>query len=159
MNPNDVEETLLMHEQVGFEYDSSLTHDRYLGWRRGLSTPFFPFHQAERRELRTLQLPVAWMDAQVFVHATPPGEERRALLNDLVDRAAKDQGTFIINIHDYVFDDALFPRWARALRELLDHIHERGDFWHATPAELARHWTSRYHQLVASSQGLQHGTA
>jgi hypothetical protein len=155
MNPSDVEETLLMHEQVGFEYDSSLTHDRYLGWRRGLSTPFYPFHQKERRELRTLQLPVAWMDAQVFVHTSPSDDERRALLNTLIDRAAEDGGTFVINIHDYVFDDALFPGWSRALREALDHIRERGDFWHATPVELARHWSARYQAIRAHSQGLQ----
>lgn len=157
MNPKDVEETLLMHEQVGFEYDSSLTHDRYLGWRRGLSTPFSPFHQRERRQLRTLQLPVAWMDAQVFAHAALEEADRRALLNGLITRAAADGGTFIINIHDYVYDDALFPGWSRALRESLDRVNECGLFWLATPVELARHWESRYRAILVRSQGLSLG--
>ena len=50
MNPTHPEETMLIHETLGFEYDSSMIHDHFLGWRRGLSHPFFPFHPELRRE-------------------------------------------------------------------------------------------------------------
>jgi hypothetical protein len=154
MNPADVEETLLMHEQVGFKYDSSLAHNRHIGWRRGLSTPFFPFHHGLGRELDTLQLPVAWMDAQLFGHPVLSPEARHALLAGMIDRTAEHGGMFMINIHDYVFDERLFPGWVRALRGALDHIRARGDFWLATPAEIAGHWRERYGRLLAGSHGL-----
>jgi hypothetical protein len=159
LNPDDLEQTLLIHEQVGLEYDSSLVHDRYLGWRRGLSWPFFPFHQGERREVRTLQIPTAWMDDQLFgqqVHNPGvPWENLRAL----ADRAAEQGGSLHIDIHDYVFDDALFPGWAATYRRLWEHLLDRGDFWFATSAQIAKHWIARYTALVQASRGLKEGLA
>lgn len=157
LNPNDVEETLLIHEQVGLKYDTSLIHDHYLGWRRGLSHPFFPFHQRERRELKTLQIPTAWMDDQLFrLRRYNPGD-RLELLRDLADRTAEQGGCLLIDIHEYVFDDALFPGWAATYRSLWEYLLSRGDFWFATPAQIAEHWAERYAALVRASYGLNRG--
>jgi hypothetical protein len=159
LNPDDVEETLLFHEQAGLEYDCSLVHDRYMGWRRGLSWPFFPFHQGERREIRTLQIPTAWMDDQLFgqrVHNSgDPWENLRAL----ADCAAEQGGCLHVDIHDYVFDDVLFPGWAATFQHLWEYLLDRKDFWFATSAEIARHWTARYASLLQASRGLREGLA
>jgi hypothetical protein len=157
LNPNDVEDTLLIHEQVGLEYDSSLVHDRYLGWRRGLSQPFFPFHQAERRELRTLQIPIAWMDDQLFGQRTHNPGDRWELLRTLADRAAEQGGCLLVDVHNYVFDDTLFPGWAQTYGRLWEYLLDRGDFWFGTPTEIAEHWTARYTALVQASRGLREG--
>ncbi len=66
LDPRHPEATLRAHEAAGLGYDTSLTHDHYVGWRRGLAWPFFPFHSGERRGLRTLQIGTAWMDDQLF---------------------------------------------------------------------------------------------
>jgi len=159
LNPDDVEETLLIHEQIGLKYDASLIHDRYLGWRRGLSCPFFPFHQAERRELKTLQIPTAWMDDQLFrLRRYNPGD-RLELLRHLADRTAEQGGCLLIDIHEYVFDEALFPGWAATYRSLWEYLLSRGDFWFATPAQVAEHWAGRYTALVRASDGLNQGRA
>lgn len=159
LNPNDAEDTLLIHEQVGLKYDSSLIHDRYVGWRRGLSQPFFPFHQAERRELKTLQIPIAWMDDQLFgLRAHNPGD-RWELLRTLADCAAGQGGCLLVDIHNYVFDDTLFPGWAKIYRRLWEYLLARGDFWFGTPAEIAEHWSARYTALVQASRGLKEGVA
>jgi hypothetical protein len=159
LNPDDIEDTLLLHEQVGFKYDSSLIHERYLGWRRGLSQPFFPFHQAQRRELKTLQIPVSWMDDHLFGHSTHNPGDRWELLRTLADRAAHQGGCLLIDVHDYVFDDVLFPRWADTYRRLWEYLLSRGDFWLGTPAQIADHWIARYQSLVQASRGLSRGTA
>lgn len=157
LNPDDVEETLLMHERIGFKYDTSLTHDRYLGWRRGLSYPFFPFHQSKRRELATLQIPTGWMDDQLFGRrADNPGDPVK-LLQVLADRTAEQGGALLIDVHDYVFDDVLFPGWRQTFQELWEYLLARGDYWFATPAQIAEHWTSRYAALVRASHGLEEG--
>jgi hypothetical protein len=159
LNPRDPEETLWVHEQIGLQYDSSLTHNRYLGWRRGLSQPYFPFYQRERRELKTLQIPAAWMDSQLFTErALNPGEPL-ALLRGLADQAAAQAGCLMIDIHDYVFDDALYPGWAAAYRRLWEYLLSRGDFWFATPARISEHWQARYESLVQASRGLDAGRA
>jgi hypothetical protein len=153
LDPVDPEATLTIHERLGFLYDASLTHDRYIGWRRGSCWPFFPFIRRERRELRTLQLPTGWMDSQLFLqHDANPGEPNE-MLRDLADRTAAQGGLLLVNIHDYVFDDVLFPGWVATLRRLWEHLSARSDFWMAAPAEIAAHWHARYRRLLASSAG------
>jgi hypothetical protein len=157
LNPNDVEETLLIHEQIGLKYDASLIHNDYMGWRRGMSQPFFPFHQAQRRALKTLQIPTAWMDDQLFgLRAHNPGD-RLAVLRALVSRTAEQRGCLLIDVHDYVFDDALFPGWAQTYHHLWEHLLEREDFWIGTPAQIAEFWTARHVALVQASRGLGEG--
>jgi hypothetical protein len=157
LDPQNVEATLLMHEQIGLNYDTSLIHNNYLGWRRGMSGPFFPFHQAQRRELETLQIPTAWMDDQLFgLNAYNPGN-RMETLHAIVDRTAEQGGCLLIDVHDYVFDDVLFPDWAGTYLRLWKELLDRGDFWFATPAEIAEHWTKRYNRLVQNSIGLNQG--
>lgn len=154
LDPVNPEATLAIHEQLGFTYDASLTHDRHLGWRRGSCWPFFPFLQQERRELRTLQLPTGWMDSQLFFERDANPGEPDEVLRALADRTAAQGGLLLVNVHDYVFDDVLFPGWAATLRRLWEHLIARGDFWTATPAEIAAHWHTRYRRLLASSAGL-----
>jgi len=154
LSPRDPESTLLMHEQIGLEYDSSLTHERYVGWRRGLSWPFFPFHQKTRRELSTLQIPTAWMDDQLFGHRGDNPGDRQEILQDLTDRTADQGGCLLIDIHDYVFDDALFPGWASTYSELWKYVAASADFWIDTPARIAGHWRTRYGRITQASRGL-----
>jgi hypothetical protein len=157
MNPFDPDETLQMHADIGLLYDTSLTHDRELGWRRGVTVPFFPFATQRRREINAVQLPVAWMDAQLAQRATLTQAQREAIVVELVDRVATQRGLFVANVHEYVFDEVLFPGWLATLRAALERIVARGDYWMATPATIARHWSDRYRKLVALSSGLEEG--
>ncbi len=159
LDPDRSEDTLLLHEQVDLTYDSSLIHERYLGWRRALAQPFFPFHQAERRELRTLQVPIAWMDDQLFSHQADNPGSRHENLQALADQAAEYGGCLLIDIHNYVFDEALFPGWADTYRRLWQYLLDRGDFWFATPSEISAHWIGRHKALVQASFGLEEGAA
>jgi hypothetical protein len=157
INPENPDETLQMHADIGLLYDTSLTHDRYLGWRRGVTVPFFPFVRQRRREIGAAQLPVAWMDAQLSQRADLSQPQREAMVIALVDSVAAQRGLFVANIHDYVFDEVLFPGWLATLRVALERITTRGDFWVATPAAIAAHWRQRYQQLLSFSSGLAEG--
>jgi len=157
LDPDDPDGTLLLHEQVGLLYDTSLFHDRYVGWRRGISQPFFPFHAEERRELRTLQIPPVWMDSQLFGHNGHVTPHRWETLQGLVDRVITQEGCLLVVVHEYVYDNALYPDWAHTYQRLLELLAGRGDVWFATPAEIARHWVRRYASLVDGSLGLEAG--
>jgi hypothetical protein len=154
LNPQEPESTLLLHEQIGLKYDTSLMHERYLGWRRGLSWPFFPFHQQQKRELRTLQIQTAWMDDQLFGYRHDNPGDRFEILRALADRAAEQGGCLLIDVHDYVFDEVLYPGWAQAYHELWEYLLTRSDFWIDTPGKIAEHWIKRYHKIVQASRGL-----
>lgn len=157
LNPVDMEDTLLIHEQINLLYDASICHNDYLGWRRGICHPYFPFHQGLRRELTTLQIPSAWMDDQLFgLKKHNPGD-RNCLLENLVQRTSENEGCLYINVHEYVFENDLFPGWAKSYIDLWQYINNKGNFWIATPLEIAQYWTRRYQSILAASWGLRLG--
>jgi hypothetical protein len=95
------------------------------------------------------------MDDQLFnLRAFNPGD-RLERLRALIARAAANEGLFVVDIHDYVFDAELFPGWLNTYRWAWEYIRDRGDFWCATPAEVAEHWRARAAALRRSSQGLE----
>ncbi len=159
LNPQLPEDTLWMHEKLGFEYDSSLIHDHYLGWRRGLSHPFFPFHPGLRRQLRTLQIPPAWMDDQLFTFGryNRIRPEPLETLKIIADRVAEQGGCLSLDVHEYVYDEQLFPGWRETYRGLLIYLKDRGDFWFETPLMISCHWRNRYCQIRSISYGLDQG--
>ena len=53
LNPHDNEETLLMHEKIGLEYDASIFNEHFLGWKRGLCSPYYPFHTKSRKQINS----------------------------------------------------------------------------------------------------------
>lgn len=157
LNPDDPTETLRRHERAGLLYDASLFHDRYVGWRRGLTWPYFPFDAQQRRHVTTLQIPTGWMDDQLFgLKPHNPGGAT-GILDELIGRVAAQGGCFMIDVHEYVFDEVLFPGWADAYRYAIQRMADRGDVWFAAPVELARHWCRRADAIAAASRGLDGG--
>lgn len=157
LNPEDPEDTLLMHEKVGFEYDSSLTHERYMGWRRGCSWPFFPFHTKLRRQVNTLQMSTAWMDEHLFRYRKINSGDRNVLLNELVKKVLLQRGCLMIDVHDFVYDEVLFPGWRSTFESLLERLLENSEIWVEKPSTIASHWTRRVRELENQSYGLDSG--
>jgi len=156
--PGDPEATLREHEHAGLEYDCSLFHDRYAGWRRATAWPFFPYDRRERRPLRTLQVPTGWMDDQSYgMRRFNPGAPD-ALLDELLDTTVAQRGCMAVDIHEYVFDPRLFPGWAATYRRLLERAASRGDVWLTAPGDIARHWRQRAGQLLAGSEAITGGS-
>lgn len=150
--PGDPASTLREHETAGLDYDCSLFHDRYVGWRRGSSWPFFPYDEQRGRALRTLQVPTGWMDDQFFgMRADNPGDPE-GILAGLIDTALVQQGCFAADVHEYVFDDALYPGWAKLYRTFVELAAGNSDVWVATPQAVAAHWRERAQTLTAASQ-------
>jgi hypothetical protein len=158
LNPDQPDETLLAHEEAGLQYDCSLAFERLAGWRRGLSWPFHPFHRRLRRPVETLQLPTAWMDDQVFGHAghndVSGSEARDSLLTKIVEGAARTRGVLVTDIHEYVYDEQLFPGWRSTYERVWHALASRSDVWIAPPAEVTRHWNRHERSLRAASRGL-----
>ena len=154
LDPSDPECTLLLHEMAGFKYDTSLCHDRYLGFRRGFSWPFFPLEQKQRKELKTLQIPTAWMDDHLFGHAKANPGDWLAQLSALFAVTLHQGGCFAVDVHDYCFDEEVFPGRQKIYRWLLDRLTSSGEFWVAMPGEIADHWIKRYQTITGNSLGL-----
>ncbi len=153
-NPTDPEETLAIHQDIGLEYDSSLAHDRYLGWRRGLCTPYQPYDARRHRQLTLVELPPAWMDDHLFGHQRLNPGDPHDLLDGLLGTTIEHGGCLTVDVHEYVFDDVLFPGRRRLYEWLVRRLVDRGDVWVALPREVARHWRDRSDHLARQSVGL-----
>ncbi len=154
LNPANPEETLLMHEQIGLRYDASISHERYLGWRAGTNVPYFPFSEQQRRPIDTLQLPTGWMDDQLFSYRAINTGDRQTRLSELQRTVVAHGGIMMIDVHDYVFDDTLFPLWTRTYLDFWSRIAADSQVWIAPPREVAAHWRARHHALESQSVGL-----
>jgi hypothetical protein len=94
------------------------------------------------------------MDDQLFGHRQDNPGDRLEILKSLADLVAAQQGCLLIDVHDYVFDDVLFPGWARTYRALWEYLVSRSDFWIDTPNRIADHWLQRYAAIAQASRGL-----
>lgn len=153
-NPTDPEQTLGIHQDIGLEYDSSLAHDRYLGWRRGLCTPYQPYDATRHRQLSLVELPPAWMDDHLFGHRSLNPGDPHDLLAHLLDTTVDHGGCLVVDVHEYVFDDVLYPGRRRLYEWLVRRLADRSDVWVALPRDVARHWRTRSDFLARQSVGL-----
>lgn len=156
--PGNPQATLLMHERLGLLYDSSLGHERTIGWRRHMAWPFHPFIEGEGRETRTLQIPPVWMDDHLFGYKHLNPGDSAEILRSTLNATIELGGCLMVDVHDYVFDDDLYPGWSKLYLGLLDDIKSRPHVWRATPGEVAKHWLDRERYIETQSHGLTSGS-
>ncbi|MCC7162178.1 MAG: GNAT family N-acetyltransferase [Anaerolineae bacterium] len=151
LDPLVPHETLYRQQQAGLLYDSSLEFEFYPGFRRGIAHPFHVFHLGERRELKILELPPAWMDDQF---------DRRRLQNGISDcvgyarnlvRAAQQTGgVIIVDYHQRGMNHDFYPRYGAWLMDFMTkHLDSTVGFH--TPQELARQYLAYETQLESAS--------
>jgi hypothetical protein len=158
LEPGNPERTLAMHGDVGLDYDCSLALEHHLGWRRGHSWPFRPYAPDRGTGVDTVQLSTAWMDDQVFSYAAinriGSDIERDERLRQLIGTAADSGGLLVTDIHEYVFDEELFPGWRSTYQRFWEAVCSDSDVWVASPGEVARHWIARAARIEQRSVGL-----
>ena len=137
-------------------YDTSLAFERLNGWRRGIATPFFPYYEGAGRALRVLQMQTVCMDDHFFGYASlnNNGGGPGARVKYLLRRAAELEGCLLADIHEYVFDQDLFPGWRETFQLLMREALADSDAYVALPGDIARWWRERTRQLREASGGL-----
>ncbi|WP_391858170.1 polysaccharide deacetylase family protein [Streptomyces silvisoli] len=128
------EHTLEISAELGLRYDSSLMAD---------DEPYEIV--ADGRPTGMVEIPVEWIrdDAPYFPRhpgtAAGPGVTPRdvgRLWRDEFDGAYAQGGLFQLTLHPHVIGHR--SRLV-VLEELLDYVHDRGDVWYATHADIADH--------------------
>ena len=151
LNPAAPHETLARHQQAGLSYDSSLGFEFYPGFRRGTCHPFHPWHPDERRELKVLQIPPAWMDDHF---------DRRLAKNGVADpegyaagllKAVKATGGIaVVDYHVRGMNRDFFPRYGAWLEQFAGR-HFDSSLAFRTPAEFARLYREYEEKLLEAS--------
>lgn len=139
LNPQNNQDTLKIHEKVGLLYDSSLHFEFYPGFRRGICHPFYPYDTYERREIKVLQLPVAWMDNQFVSHIQKNKiKDSTSWARNIMDKILMNNGILVLDYHVRGMNDIFYPKYGTWLKNLF--LEGISGFNFFTPVQITRCW-------------------
>jgi peptidoglycan/xylan/chitin deacetylase (PgdA/CDA1 family) len=111
----DYQKSFSILEQAGIKYDSTLGYWENIGYRAGISFPFYPFNLKENRTFRVLEIPLIVMDTTLHSSKAMNLNAISAYnkLIKMVVRAEKYQSHMSLLWHNTTFDVIDFPFWGK----------------------------------------------
>ena len=110
----DYQKSFTNLENAGIKYDSTLGYWEQIGFRAGISFPFFPFNLKENRPFRVLEIPLIVMDTTLFSKKAMNLSlvNARRSLRRLIDLAERYQSHLSLLWHNTTFDPIDYPFWS-----------------------------------------------
>jgi len=109
----DYQNSFNILEQAGIKYDSTLGYWEHIGYRAGISFPFYPFNLKENRTFRVLEIPLIIMDTTLFskkaMNLNIISANKR--ITRMIKRASKYQSHLSVLWHNTTFDAIDFLLW------------------------------------------------
>ncbi len=109
----DYQKSFSVLEQAGVKYDSTLGYWEHIGYRAGISFPFYPYNIEENRTFRVLEIPLIVMDTTMYsrkaMNLNPLSAYGR--LRGLMKRAANYQSHISLLWHNTTYDFIEYPFW------------------------------------------------
>jgi len=153
MNPEAPSETSLIHNKIGFIYDSSIVFEKHSGFRYAICSPFHLYHRPGNRIVKTLQIPPSLMDDHLFGHSKLHHfKDSQSHIDFILESIIKAEGILMADYHVRVLNDTFFPHWGQSYKYLLDRIIGTGEFYCDIPKNIARYWIERESFLLNYSK-------
>ncbi len=129
-------------EKCGFIYDSSIGFYENIGFRAGISYPFFPYNIAEDRPFEVLEIPVAITDRALYKQTNGNISRAKSKMSGMLKKAAKHKTHISIIWHNHIFDKIDYPGWSNLYWKIakFDRKHARMLF---STNELAKFWKEK----------------
>jgi hypothetical protein len=139
----DYQKSFSVLEQAGIKYDSTLGYWEHIGYRAGISFPFYPFNLKENRPFRVLEIPLIVMDTTLFSHKAMNLNSIRAglRLSGMLVRAAKYQSHISLLWHNTTFDIIDFPFWGSLYWSMIKKAKKR-DGWTTSLSHIYDEWVN-----------------
>jgi len=160
MNPDNLSETAVMHDEIGLYYDSSICFAKRSGFRFGICSPFHLYDPLRQREVGVLELPTSLMDDHLFKYfrlsyfSKPQFE-----IDALMDSVNRYSGLFFVDYHVRGFNETFYPKWVASYQYILEKINEDGDVYSDTPLNIARYWKKREEDILRESKDEYRGVS
>lgn len=147
MDEHYAENTLLIHNRIGFQYDSSLAFNDDIGFRRGLALPYHPFH-LEEGVLDLLEIPPTVMDGAVlYENVFQSVDDAMAKVLKHLRNVKLNEGLAVLGWHNYIWRDHWYPYWGVVYRRVLESLVEDSEAFVASPGKIVTYWLARERQL------------
>jgi len=139
----DYQKSFKILEQAGIQYDSTLGYWESIGFRAGISFPFYPFNIEENRPFRVLEIPLIVMDTTLYskkaMNLTPNSAVRR--LKRMVNLAERYQSHLSLLWHNVNFDPIDFPFWGSVYWSILRYAIKKNG-WITTLNDIYNEWVT-----------------
>lgn len=130
-------------EAAGIKYDSTLGYWEHIGFRAGISFPFYPFNIKENRPFRVLEIPLIVMDTSL--HSPKAMNLSRAAgkrsLKRLTEIAATYQSHISLLWHNTTFDPIDYPGWSTLYWQTINHALKQ-KAWVTSLNEIYEEWVN-----------------
>lgn len=128
-------------EYLGITFDSTLGFWENIGFRAGISFPFYPYNLEENRPFRVLEIPLIVMDMTMFskksMNLSPNKAKKR--LRKLIDKTQKSNGHISLLFHNTMFEPIDYPGWSNVFWNTLKYA-KRKKGWLCSPNQLFNYW-------------------
>lgn len=131
----DIPRTWKIHEELGFEYDTSFGFNDRVGYKENRYSPFHPFDSSS-----FLVIPLTIMDIALFL-SYKSIEEVWEECKKLIEITERENAILTILWHQRVFNEKEFPNRSRIYEDLIKLCKEK-NAWIATAGEITR-WSQR----------------
>lgn len=139
----DYQKSFKILEQAGIQYDSTLGYWESIGFRAGISFPFYPFNIEENRPFRVLEIPLIVMDTTLYskkaMNLTPNSAVRK--LKRMVNLAERYQSHLSLLWHNVNFDPIDFPFWGSVYWSILRYAIKKNG-WITTLNDIYNEWVT-----------------
>jgi hypothetical protein len=142
LNPEAPEQTLEYQRKAGFIYDSSLSFNDAIGFRRGIALPFNPFVSKSHKTIDILEIAATLGDEALFLNKPEPDEALDTALHHLQE-VKKYNGLAVLNWHCRSLDQHDYPYWGKIYTEILDYLLAENEAWVTSLDNIALWWKER----------------
>ncbi|MCK9329636.1 MAG: hypothetical protein M0Q94_07145 [Candidatus Cloacimonetes bacterium] len=128
-------------EQAGFVYDATLGFWENIGYRAGISLPFYPFNIKENRPFSVLEIPLTIMDVTLFTEKAMNLSYNSAKhkIKKIVNNTHINNTHLSILWHNNTFDCIDYPYWQKLYWEIIRYS-KRKNAWICSLDDLANYW-------------------
>jgi len=115
--------SFLLLEKAGIEYDATLGFWEQIGFRAGISIPFYPYNLKDNKPFNIIEIPLCVMDVTLFSHKTMNMSYKKAKkkIFNMIDRAKRHNTHISILWHNYIFDYIDYPLWAKLYWDIIKY--------------------------------------
>lgn len=137
----DYQKSFTILENAGLHFDSTLGYWENIGFRAGVSFPFFPFNLAENRPFRVLEIPLIVMDTSLYSPKAMKLSYRDAkrTLKRQIELAAGYQSHLSLLWHNTNFDPIDYPGLGRLYWKTISYAL-KNKAWVTSLNELYDEW-------------------
>jgi len=129
-------------EKAGIKYDSSMGFEKNIGFRAGISYPFYPYYLKEDRQFHVLEIPSIISDEMLFYQFENDLKRMKRHIFELLKNSKKQSSHLSISFSNQVFDWLHFQVWTKLYKKIIK-FGKKNNGWLCSLDEMGEYWKER----------------